>query len=153
MKGEKCSGGKLSKVQLTGIAAANAYDEKLPIFAVGKSKKPRCFSCFSVPSTRKELDEWRALWRVAVTELDNKFYHEGYKVVMVFDNCPAHPHIKNLKAMAIVFMPRSYSKLESKIPHHPPSVASQQFYITTKPFPNWTFSKPYTCLQKPVTKY
>ena len=33
-----------SKVGLSGIAAANAYDQKLPIFVIGKSKKPRCFS-------------------------------------------------------------------------------------------------------------
>ena len=43
LKGEKCSGGKHSKVRLSGIAAANAYGEKLPMFVIGKSKKPRCF--------------------------------------------------------------------------------------------------------------
>ena len=40
---EKCSGGKYSKVRLTGMAAASATREKLPVFVVGKSKIPRCF--------------------------------------------------------------------------------------------------------------
>ena len=43
LKGGKCSGGKHSKVRLTGLAAGNAYGERLQIFAIGKSVKPRCF--------------------------------------------------------------------------------------------------------------
>ena len=43
MKGEKCSGSKDSKVRLTGMAAASAAGEKLTIFVIDKSTKPRCF--------------------------------------------------------------------------------------------------------------
>ena len=43
LKDEKCIGGKFSKVRLTGLAAANANGEKLPMFIIGKSKSPRCF--------------------------------------------------------------------------------------------------------------
>ena len=57
MKVEKCSGGKLNKAQLTGIAAANAYDEKLPIFVVEKSKKLRCFFMF-FGTEHKERAGW-----------------------------------------------------------------------------------------------
>ena len=39
MKCKKCSGGKPSKVQLTGMVAATVADEKLPIFVIGKSAK------------------------------------------------------------------------------------------------------------------
>ena len=42
--GERCSGGKHSKVKPTGLAAGNAIGEKLPLFVIGKSAKPRCFS-------------------------------------------------------------------------------------------------------------
>ena len=42
-KGQKCSGGKNSKVRLTGMAAGNAIGEKLLMFVIGKSKTPRCF--------------------------------------------------------------------------------------------------------------
>ena len=39
-KGEKLSEGKLSKVRLSGIAAANAYGEKLLMFIMCTSDKP-----------------------------------------------------------------------------------------------------------------
>ena len=44
-KCERYSGGKHSKVRLTGLAAGNATGEKLPLFMIGKSAKLRCFSC------------------------------------------------------------------------------------------------------------
>ena len=36
LKSEDCVGGKCSKVRLTGLAAANATGEKLPMFVIGK---------------------------------------------------------------------------------------------------------------------
>ncbi|XP_068697244.1 tigger transposable element-derived protein 4-like [Montipora foliosa] len=44
LKSEKCIGGKHNKVHLTGMAAANAEGEKLPMFVIGKADKPRCFT-------------------------------------------------------------------------------------------------------------
>ena len=42
-KGERCSGGKHSKVRLNELAAGNATGEKLPLFVIEKSVKPLCF--------------------------------------------------------------------------------------------------------------
>lgn len=43
-KGEKCSGGKLSKERITALFCANMDgSEKLPLLIIGKSLKPRCF--------------------------------------------------------------------------------------------------------------
>ena len=42
LSGEKCSGGKNCKVRLTDMAAASATGEKLEMFVIAKSKKPRC---------------------------------------------------------------------------------------------------------------
>ena len=36
MIGEKCSDGQHSKARLTGVAAASAAGDKLPIFVIGK---------------------------------------------------------------------------------------------------------------------
>ena len=42
LKDEKCIGGKFNReVRLTGLAAANANGEKLPMFIIGKSKSPK----------------------------------------------------------------------------------------------------------------
>ena len=43
LKPEICSGGKHGKMMITGLAAANATGNKLPMFAIGKAKNPRCF--------------------------------------------------------------------------------------------------------------
>ena len=40
---EKCTGKKLSKICITGMASANAVGGKMPMFIIGKSSKPRCF--------------------------------------------------------------------------------------------------------------
>ena len=42
LKGDKCSGGKDSKVLLTGMVSASGAGEKLPMFVIGKLAKPRC---------------------------------------------------------------------------------------------------------------
>ena len=43
LSGEKCSGGKNSKVKLTDMAVAHVTGKKLEMFLIGKSKEPRCF--------------------------------------------------------------------------------------------------------------
>ena len=46
LKSEKYYGGKLSKIRITGIAATNAVDDKLPMFVTGKAKNLQCFKKF-----------------------------------------------------------------------------------------------------------
>ena len=41
LKGEKWSVGQHSKIRLTGLAAGNASDERLPMFVIEKANKPR----------------------------------------------------------------------------------------------------------------
>ena len=90
-KNERCSGGKFSKVRLTGLAAANATGEKLPMLVIGKSAKPGCFkNVKSLPCRYRSqnkswmdgniLTEW-------VRQLDNKFVAEGRKIALIIDNC------------------------------------------------------------------
>ena len=57
---KKCSGSKDSKVRLTGMAVASAAGEKLPIFIIGKSTKPRCFkNVKSLPCRyRSQVKSW-----------------------------------------------------------------------------------------------
>ena len=49
LKGERCAGGKFSKVRLTGLAAGNGDGEKLPMLVIGKAEKPRCFKGVKAP--------------------------------------------------------------------------------------------------------
>ena len=40
LKSENCYGGKLNKIRITGMAAANSMGNKLPMFVIGKIKNP-----------------------------------------------------------------------------------------------------------------
>ena len=44
------------------------------------------------------FDEW-------VKELDRKFENENCKIVLIVDNCPAHPIVDGLKGIELVFLP------------------------------------------------
>ena len=109
LKGEKCSGGKNSKIRLTGLAAVNMIGEKLPMFVIGKSQKPRCLKHIkSLPCRyRAQKKSWMnsELFDEWVREQDEKFENEGRKVALIIDNCPAHPVIENLKSITLYLLP------------------------------------------------
>ena len=49
-----------------------------------------------------------------VREGDRRFTREGKKIVLLIDNCPAHPSIDNLVSTELIFMPPNItSKLQS----------------------------------------
>ena len=109
LKGEKCSGGKHSKIRLTGLAAGNAYGERLPMFVIGKANKPRCFKgvrnlpcCYHVQRkswmTVELFEEW-------VRQLDQKFSAANRKIALIIDNCTAHPHVEQLNSIELIFLP------------------------------------------------
>ena len=108
-KGQKCSGGKNSKVRLTGMAAGNAVGEKLPMFLIGMSKTPCCFKHIkNLPckykSQKKSLvdsqifEEW-------MRKLNRTFQMEGRKIVLLIDNYLAHPSVSDLRNVQLVFLP------------------------------------------------
>ena len=90
-KNERCSGVKFSKARLTGLAAA-VTGEKLPMFVIGKSAKPRCFkNVTNLPCRcRSQNKSWMDgnLFTEWVRQLDNKFVAEGRKIVLIIDSCP-----------------------------------------------------------------
>ena len=77
LKGETCSEGKHSKICLTGLAAGNAYGERLPMFVIGKANKPRYFKGVKnlLCRYRAQRKSWMTaeLFEVWVRQLDRKF--------------------------------------------------------------------------------
>ena len=109
LKREKCYGGKHSKIWITGLAAANAVDIKLPMFVIGKAKKPRCFKNIKTLPCRygAQKKSWMddVLFEEWVRDLIKKFVSEKRKVALIIDNCKAHPIIDNLSNIKLVFLP------------------------------------------------
>ena len=110
LKGEKCTGVKQSKDGLTVLVAANMDgSEKLPLLVIGKSAKPRCFS--NVKSLPVDYRANKKAWMTSSTfedwlrKLDRKFLLQGRSILMIVDNCPAHPAINVLSSIKLEFLP------------------------------------------------
>lgn len=113
-KGEKCVGGKLSKERITVLVAANMNGtEKRKLLVIGKSKNPRCFknikqlpvtykanktAWMTAPFFEEEVRKWDA-------ELKTR------KILLLVDNCPAHPRISNLRNIELAFFPANTTSI------------------------------------------
>ena len=84
LKIKKCSGGKHSKIRITGLAAVNAIGNKLPTFVIDSVL----------------FEEW-------LRDVNKKLKSEERKVALIIGNCPAHPIIDNL-LQAIFFCTTKY---------------------------------------------
>ena len=97
LKDDKCTRGKHSKIRVTGLAAANINDEKLPMFAIGKLQKPRCFKNIKkLPCCyRGQKKSWMdsTLFEELVREPHNQFEKEYRKIAFIINNCTGHPEI------------------------------------------------------------
>lgn len=117
-KGEKCVGGKLSKERITVFVCANLTGtEKRKLLVIGKSLKPRCFK--NVKSLPVNYMANKKAWmtsEIFTTELrkwDLELCRQKRKILLLVDNCPAHPDIKNLRNIKLVFLPaNTTSKLQ-----------------------------------------
>jgi hypothetical protein len=110
MKGETCTGGKLSKERVTVLVAANMDgSEKLPLLVIGKYENPRCFkNVKTLPVSyvaNKKAWMTAALFEDWIKQLDRKMVLQNRKILLFVDNCPAHPHIVGLKAVKLQFLP------------------------------------------------
>lgn len=109
-KNVSCQGGKRSKERLTVLVCSNmSGDDKVPLLVIGKSANPRCFK--NVKTLPVEYKNNTKAWMTGelftswLMKLDKKFHRQNRKVAMVIDNCPAHPKIKGLKSIELVFLP------------------------------------------------
>ena len=97
------------------MAASNSLNEKIPMFVIGKSanwkiSNSRCFkhNVRNLPCRyQSQKKAWMdgTLFEEWLCELDRKFKMLGKKIVMIINNCPAHPERSRLKAVKLQFLP------------------------------------------------
>jgi len=109
-KATPCHGGKVNKERLTALVCANmSGSEKLPLLVLGRSKNPRCFKHVKTLPVgyRANKKAWMtsSLFTEWVKMLDSRIHRQNRSIVMIVDNCPAHPHVTGLKAVTLVFLP------------------------------------------------
>ena len=77
-----------------------------PCSSLGRPRIPDAskMSSFYLHKSTKKLDGWE-MFEEWLRELDRKYAFEERNLTLVIDNCPAHPHIDNLKAIKLYFLP------------------------------------------------
>ena len=110
VRGETCTGGKKSKERITLLVCANMTGtEKRPLLTIGKSKSPRCFQ--GIKQLPTEYDANNSAWMTSqifeawLRKWDTELTRKGRKVAVIVDNCPAHPHVKALQSIELLFLP------------------------------------------------
>ena len=102
-----------SKTRITLMTATSCAGVKLPLFAVGKSMKPRCFKGRK-PAIRymNQQNAWfdtliANLWVRIFLKWKKKMYGDHCKVVLILDNCSCHKKIDNPspEEVEILFLP------------------------------------------------
>ncbi|XP_049524040.1 tigger transposable element-derived protein 4-like [Dermacentor silvarum] len=115
-KGEKCTGGKLSKERVTVLVGANmSGSDKLKLLVIGKSKNPRCFKGITnMPVTYESNSKtWmtQALFSKWLHTEDARFSRQKRKVLFLVDNCPGHGTVTGLKSIQLEFLPANTTAL------------------------------------------
>lgn len=113
-KGEKCVGGKQSKERLSVLLCANMTGtEKRKLLVIGKSKNPRCFKNVKQLPVRYVAN--KKAWMTSaifVEELriwDKELSRKKRKILLIIDNCTAHPSVENLNFIELLFLPPNTS--------------------------------------------
>ena len=108
--GESCTGSKLSKERITALVCANMTGtEKKPLFTIVKFKNPRCFQ--GVTRLPVEYDANKNAWMTStifeawLRRWDAQLTGKRRRIVLFVDNCSAHPHVSDLSAIELVFLP------------------------------------------------
>ena len=108
-RGKRFSGGKYSKVRLTGMDVSNSLGEKIPMFVIEKSASPRCFKHVrNLPgryqSQKKAWLDWM-LFDEWLLGLDSMIDMQERKFVITVDNYPAHSEVSGLNAINLQLLP------------------------------------------------
>ncbi|GLV38592.1 hypothetical protein CBL_08585 [Carabus blaptoides fortunei] len=111
--GESCVGGKMSKMRITVLVAANmSGTEKRKLFIIGKSANPRCFKNKTLPiKYRSNSKAWMtsSLFMEELLQLDTDLKR---KILLLVDNFPAQPEVP-LNQIKLGFLPpNTTSKLQ-----------------------------------------
>ena len=115
---EQISGSKRAMERITILLCANmSGKDKLKLLMISKSKKPRCFKNINMDTlpitycsnqnawmTRIIFQEWVSKW-------DSVLRENCRKILLLLDNCPAHPRISTLTNIRLEFLPANTTSL------------------------------------------
>lgn len=109
-KGEKCVGGKQSKLRYTVLVCANMTGrEKRKLLVIGKYENPRCLKNIKNLPVRYKANKraWMvsSLFESELRLWNDQLRRKNRKILLLVDNCAAHPKLQNLSHIHLVFLP------------------------------------------------
>ncbi|KAI6651119.1 Tigger transposable element-derived protein 6-like [Oopsacas minuta] len=92
-------------------------NDKVKLLVIGKSKKPRCFKGIDMDtlpvSYRANKNAWMTslLFEEWITRWDSALGKQSRKILLLVDNCTAHPALDTLKNIRLEFLPPNTTSL------------------------------------------
>ncbi|XP_019624404.1 PREDICTED: tigger transposable element-derived protein 6-like [Branchiostoma belcheri] len=114
-KTETVSGSKKAMDRISVMFCCNMTGtDKLTPLVIGHSRNPRCFRGQRVPlpwESNKKAWMTAAIFREWVRKIDVEMGRRRKKIVLLLDNCTAHPHDIPLENIRLVFLPANTTSL------------------------------------------
>ena len=112
------SGYKKAMDRITVLCCANMTGtDKRKLLIIGKSARPRCFKGLRMEGLPVEYHANKNAWMTSdifrnwLTSWDQNLQLNQRKILLIVDNCAAHPHLDNLKNIQLEFLPPNTTSL------------------------------------------
>ncbi len=118
LKGHSCHGGKRAKDRITVLLACSATGEKLRPLVIGKANNPRCFKGYDKHQLPVMYFADRKAWMTSelftkwLCQLNNQMQRQKRNVLLMIDNCGAHPDITMSNVKLAFLPPNTTSRLQ-----------------------------------------
>ena len=107
-----------AKDRMTALVACSAMGEKLKLLVIGRSAKPRAFQGYKLSSLGVTYTSNKKAWMTSqifsdwLTSINNKMRIQGRNILMLIDNCSAHPELQMSNVKLVFLPPNTTSKLQ-----------------------------------------
>ncbi|XP_035212025.1 tigger transposable element-derived protein 6-like [Stegodyphus dumicola] len=112
------TGYKKAMDRITVLCCTNmSGTDKRKLLIIGKSARPRCFKGLSMEGLPVEYHANKNAWMTSeifrnwLTSWDRNLQHKKRKILLIVDNCAAHPHLDNLQNIQLEFLPPNTTSL------------------------------------------
>ncbi|CAL1539922.1 unnamed protein product [Lymnaea stagnalis] len=116
-KDDSKKGIKTTKERMTVLLACSAAGEKLKPLVIGRTENPRCFKNVEKSSLGVDYEGNKNSWMTTtiftswLQKLNDRMRAEGRDILLLLDNCTAHPHMELSNINLQYLPPNPTSKL------------------------------------------
>lgn len=117
-KKDNLAGSKKAMERVTVLCCTNMTgNDKKKLLVIGKSKRPRCFIELDIKRLPVEYHANSNAWMTSLIFLDwlkrwdKELQRQSRLIILILDNCAAHPYTETLKNITLEFLPPNTTSL------------------------------------------